>query len=34
MYAGVGRRCQCWENMVLVDFLHFPLWEKGVFDCL
>jgi hypothetical protein len=26
--------CQCWENVVLLDIHHFPLWEKGVHDCL
>merc|ERR1719502_1594311 len=26
--------CQCWENVVLVDIHHFPLWEKGVHDAL
>ena len=26
--------CQCWENIVLLDIHHFPLWEKGVHDTL
>merc|ERR1719424_1017170 len=26
--------CQCWENVVLLDIHHFPLWEKGVHDTL
>ena len=26
--------CQCWENAVLMDIHHFPLWEKGVHDTL
>ena len=25
---------QCWENVVLMDIHHFPLWEKGVHDVL
>ena len=26
--------CHCWEGCVLMDMHHFPLWEKGVHDCL
>ena len=26
--------CHCWESIVLVDLHHFPLWERGVHDCL
>jgi hypothetical protein len=25
---------QCWQNIVLFDEHHFPLWEKGVHDTL
>merc|ERR1719473_2657693 len=25
---------QCWKLMPLMDIHHFPLWEKGVHDCL
>ena len=25
---------QCWKMMPLMDIHHFPLWEKGVHDCL
>ena len=24
----------CWQNVEVADLHHFPLWEKGVFDCL
>ena len=24
----------CWQNLSIADLHHFPLWEKGVFDCL
>ena len=23
-----------WQSLSLSDLYHFPLWEKGVFDCL
>jgi hypothetical protein len=26
--------CHCWEGMMLMDMHHFPLWEKGVHNCL
>ena len=25
---------ECWKRMPLMDLHHFPLWEKGVHDCL
>ena len=25
---------ECWKLMPLMDLHHFPLWEKGVHDCL
>jgi hypothetical protein len=25
---------ECWKRMALMDVHHFPLWEKGVHDCL
>ena len=25
---------ECWKRMPLMDIHHFPLWEKGVHDCL
>ena len=28
------RWLECWQCMELADLHHFPLWEKGVFDCL
>ena len=24
----------CWQNIEIADLHYFPLWEKGVFDCL
>ena len=24
----------CWQNLEIADLHHFPLWEKGVHDCL
>ena len=24
----------CWQSLSIADLHHFPLWEKGVFDCV
>ena len=24
----------CWQNIEIADLHHFPLWERGVFECL
>ena len=29
-----SRWLSCWQNIEIADLHHFPLWEKGVFDCL
>ena len=28
------RWLECWQCIEIADLHHFPLWEKGVFDCL
>ena len=32
--AAHRRWLDCWQNIEIADLHHFPLWEKGVFDCL
>jgi len=32
--AAHRKWCDCWQNIEIADLHYFPLWEKGVFDCL